>query len=479
MVINIREGYNTHAIYYGLSYIYSTAIPEFSIELKDVQNRKVHRVEREGKVLYLRTYEIELDEKTVSLNEVSHKEIVSILDDGTCNFDEDVVKVLDENYDYVANTHEIGDFLVELIKQNEFVYSLFTSNAKFKEDVRNLIRSSRHTVIPMIIFKNMIRNSVDTLEKIYKSCGSDFFIKNVCSSELEFQNDRKRLRQIMGLPDNVLEFLKHPTYASLYPEFKELSENRSPNDASLLVKFITMMMDINHKYPSLSRGNYFSFIKAVLEISSLTNTSMKAILNYLYAQSFNYSVNGGCLSVPTTDAITMRDYLAIAKKFNIVVDPLPGNIRSAHYYILNNTSYAEDEEKNKQFVKAINEYRHLEYTGEKYSVVVPKDISDMIDEGTSMHHCIASYVDRVIDNKQIVLFCRDNESLDKSLVSFEVSAELEFVQIKEKYDNDVQDIEILEFLKEWQEIKQAEMNGTEYKSSKGKKNQKGLKKEAV
>ena len=98
----------------------------------------------------------------------------------------------------------------------------------------------------------------------------------------------------------------------------------------------------------------------------------------------------------------------------------------------------------------------MEFENEKYAVVTPKNIDSMINEGMQMHHCIASYVDMVCKGA-IVLFLRKKESMDESFVSFEVSGDGEFIQIKGKYDEDIEETvedsennEVLDFLKEWQ-----------------------------
>lgn len=365
--------------------------------------------------------------------------------------------VLKNNYDKADNREAIGEFFRVAMESNECIYRLFFFDSTFSECIGRNCRNAED--VPFIVFSNIVNNSLLSLEKIFTSCGRSFFVTNLCQQEMSLQNEKKKLRQVLGLPSSVIEFLRSPSYAGLYPKFKEVAEKKDVNDTVFLVEYIDLMKRTCDKL-DVGLSNYSSFIEAVLDISLLTKTSMKNILNYLHSQNYNYSeLSGAGFAFPNSEAISMRDYLSIAAKHNVDVDPLPSNLRAAHFYLVNNVSYAEDNEKDKEFIAAVNQYKHLEYSDEKMSVIIPENIAALIDEGMQMHHCIASYVD-MICNGAIVLFVRKNENIKESFVSFEITPQGEFIQIKGKFDMDIEETveesennEILEFLKKWREEK--------------------------
>ena len=51
---------------------------------------------------------------------------------------------------------------------------------------------------------------------------------------------------------------------------------------------------------------------------------------------------------------------------------------------------------------------------------MPKSAEDIRDEADQMEHCVASYIPAIEAGRKIVMFMRDQEDPDKSLVTIEV-----------------------------------------------------------
>ena len=64
--------------------------------------------------------------------------------------------------------------------------------------------------------------------------------------------------------------------------------------------------------------------------------------------------------------------------------------------------------------------KQMEYKGEKFSVLVPESLDLIVKEGTSLNHCVASYIEGVVNGEFAILFLRSNEELEKSLVTVQV-----------------------------------------------------------
>lgn len=62
----------------------------------------------------------------------------------------------------------------------------------------------------------------------------------------------------------------------------------------------------------------------------------------------------------------------------------------------------------------------MEYTRDGYTIIYPKTTQDIKDEGARMHHCVASYVNSVMDGKCDIMFLRYAEHPEEPLVTLEV-----------------------------------------------------------
>ena len=67
--------------------------------------------------------------------------------------------------------------------------------------------------------------------------------------------------------------------------------------------------------------------------------------------------------------------------------------------------------------RLVNNYKKHEkaftFTFGEYSIVIPTCANDIIMEGRNMHHCVGSYVDRVIENSTYIVFVRKTETPDQ------------------------------------------------------------------
>ena len=70
--------------------------------------------------------------------------------------------------------------------------------------------------------------------------------------------------------------------------------------------------------------------------------------------------------------------------------------------------------KSAAFTSALGRVNHLEYTDEEsgLSIVAPKTPGDLIREGKTLSHCVASFVDPIINGTENVLFIRHTDNID-------------------------------------------------------------------
>ncbi|BET21284.1 hypothetical protein RGT18_08720 [Solobacterium moorei] len=143
------------------------------------------------------------------------------------------------------------------------------------------------------------------------------------------------------------------------------------------------------------------------------------------------------------------DYLKLMEQCNVPINDTnacPRNLRQAHDHLveLNNALEREREAKAKrnrdrelknkfdELIKTRN-YMEMEINGLKF--ILPKRASDIVKEGSVLHHCVSTYVDRHASGKTTIVFIRNSEDPNKPLYTMEFCKK-EIVQIRAKYNQE-------------------------------------------
>ena len=97
----------------------------------------------------------------------------------------------------------------------------------------------------------------------------------------------------------------------------------------------------------------------------------------------------------------------------------------------------------------------FEYGDERYTVIVPTRIEDVIREGRNLHHCVDNdkYWDRMEHKESYVLFLRRTSEADKPHYTLEVEPGGTIRQVRTKFDRQEEDLgDAMDFLRCWQEV---------------------------
>jgi hypothetical protein len=96
----------------------------------------------------------------------------------------------------------------------------------------------------------------------------------------------------------------------------------------------------------------------------------------------------------------------------------PHFLMSKHMIISKNYRIMKEKHKEELFDNAYD--GSLEYSNGKYTIIEPKSTGDIFKEANQMHNCVASYIDRIIEGRTKIVFMREKENIDDSLVTVEV-----------------------------------------------------------
>ena len=126
-----------------------------------------------------------------------------------------------------------------------------------------------------------------------------------------------------------------------------------------------------------------------------------------------------------TLVITYVDYLHMCRRQAYDMKDksvlFPKNCAAAHDREAERIQKINDAQKNKAFGMAYAGFaRKAVLSNEELQIVCPKRVNDLVAEGRTLHHCVGSYIDRVVEGRCLIVFVRRVEEPKKPYVTVEV-----------------------------------------------------------
>lgn len=152
----------------------------------------------------------------------------------------------------------------------------------------------------------------------------------------------------------------------------------------------------------------------------------KALLNYIdYCKTFE--------AIDSVEYLIreLTDYARMMKEISPKFDKYPRHFLTTHRIACRNYNRLKEEFEEKKFEVRIN--TDMEKTFGDYCFIYPKCVQDIKDESVQMNNCVSSYIKNVIDGSCDILFLRNKDDKDKSLVTIEVRNN-KIVQALQKYN---------------------------------------------
>lgn len=115
----------------------------------------------------------------------------------------------------------------------------------------------------------------------------------------------------------------------------------------------------------------------------------------------------------------LLDYARMMSTISKKYDRYPRNFLTTHRIASRNYNRMKKDFSEELFKKRIKP--EMEYKTGDYVFIYPKSTQDIKDEAAQMNHCVASYIDDVIDGKTDIIFLRYKNSPNKSLVTVQVT----------------------------------------------------------
>lgn len=262
------------------------------------------------------------------------------------------------------------------------------------------------------------------------------------------ETDKTKPHQILGVPKYMLPYLKKLDRFDGWTlsKWRKMDDKFGGNNVKMMLETMDDESDINRFY-------------------YLTDHIISLYDNYGYRNHkklFTYLTRDIKLmqgiADPVDGARTLADYNRMCKSMGINVDKYSKSLKKDHDIAMMNFRMMTDEKKQENFKKEMEKpiWDDILYENKEFAIVKPTDPQDLIDEGESLGHCVASYVDDVIKGNCKVLFLRLANMKDEGLITVEVRGserdKLRIVQVRGRGNRDPIPKE-RDFVREWAEKK--------------------------
>jgi len=306
---------------------------------------------------------------------------------------------------YGDQPYWIGDFF-RLITSDLFFYG--SQNCKVSTKLYTVLNYNIHNLTCAEILSKegfgYTNHNVKALVSKLKACLED-------KTKLQFHNllglTKKQYNLLkkynfLGQPgvNNIYEIYRN--YIPFCQEFKETT-------------YIEKIFELDPRtslsvFSTLKSRDFFNFFKE-------RNFNIMSTLNYIFIDCNRQGIDDA------GDALVyLMDYIEMSEEIGAPYIKYPRFLRTYHDIAVKNKRIHVDNSKHIKFSEIKANYSFLEFAKDpNYCVIIPEDLTAIIREGSSLSHCVGTYINKIIAEETFIVFLRKKAELDKSLVTIEYS----------------------------------------------------------
>jgi hypothetical protein len=415
---------------------YKTKQIDTPIEIVDKGLKHFHLRRRKIKIYF------DYSDYKIKTKEIGSKELLFNLIDKKCVVIENGVEkgksytMINNFFRNIYNTNDILDLISVDENRDLFKFAIsHLSNIHWREyykDVgKGLVRlvSDEYAFLEVMFFSGYTSNQLYDLAR-----DKDYY--NIYAT---------KPHEILGCSKVVAKNLKglHNLYRSEVKATQNFFEKYGGNSLSEIMEIIRQ--ETRLEYISLS--SVLGYIEQLKEEYGYNN--MKKLVTYVCR---DVKLQQG-IDNPQTALEYLRDYVKMMKELGYEYEKYPKSLKKVHDIALMNYRIYLNKSANEKFMEKVNseEYKKLEYKTKEYSIILPKESNDLIKEGDSLSHCVASYINDVADGLCKILFMRKTDEIEKSLITIEVRGNkiMQAKGVSNRKPKENEDI----FIKQWASTK--------------------------
>lgn len=258
-----------------------------------------------------------------------------------------------------------------------------------------------------------------------------------------FDFTKKKLHQIIGAPREFISMMREYGWALDGDNLSKISDlfgkgERTKNKAMDLLRYAIENNVVNEVWNNIDK---------LLFLIQAYNYNIETLINYVYVVCPMYQG----LTNPNEVLTILKDYIQMSESLGYRFDKYPNSLKLSHDVKMVNYRTIQNQRDYAEFENAVHEYGDLIFQDKKYQVLIPRTPKDLVKEGSSLNHCIASYKGRVIQGNSLIFFVRERKTPNVSLVSVELNKYYQMVQARGMNNRPVTTGE-QEFINKWLEF---------------------------
>ena len=176
-----------------------------------------------------------------------------------------------------------------------------------------------------------------------------------------------------------------------------------------------------YKFVFPHEGYQFTRLHEVLNQLKGWGYDQKRVMDYLFhdlptqglvQKMANYDV--------PHELVLLRDYAKMMVEMDRRYERYPKSLKMCHDIAAKNYTVQQSQILAKKYEQVREGLKKYEWEGDDYVVIVPPTMQSVVQEGASLNHCVASYVDGMVNGEYAILFLRLKEAPEKSLVTLQM-----------------------------------------------------------
>lgn len=272
------------------------------------------------------------------------------------------------------------------------------------------------------------------------------YIKRVISDTYVYTNSYYHESEVF---ENI-SYLDNETFETLLSTFKDVQQ------------IIEKMSDSYYRYNELNE--YVGVVSQVRKIyGQATMLNMLEPLKLLINKNLPYKTHWG--TSEQSAFRSYRDYLNMVQELNDITHFRPNfncddltSITLMHDAAVSVYNLKKDEIQAKEFKNISETWNKWLYENGSYAVIAPETPNDIAQEGITLHHCVKSYISKVMARTTNILFIRKKEALDTPFFTVEVTNDSAIQQIHGTCNRNINTEPGLEdFVKEWKKARKMKL----------------------
>lgn len=285
-------------------------------------------------------------------------------------------------------------------------------------------------------------NGYEHIEQLAKS----EYTKKLILNDIHYiknLNKKSNIIDILGISKNVIkkiyeEDIWEQNYCKIFEIFNIFKNGKLKIETNMdyiyLLDIMKQVYDIYYFEKKLRK------LKEVIEKFDY-NIKIKNIKEYIDKANLYQAIEN-----PSIVLEIWGDYLNMVGQMELKSYELyPKSLKLSHDIMTRNYKYQKNAIKEKRFLERLEEMKKYEIENDNYKVIAPSQIQEIIDEGNALKHCVASYIDDVIEAKTTIMFVRKKDNIQKPLYTIEIK-DGAIVQAKGFANSAIIDPEVLDLL---------------------------------